>query len=417
MKVLVIGAGLIGVSAAWFLRRAGHEVTVVERERGPALATSFANGALLTPSMAEPWSAPGSWRLLLNSLFRRNSPLQLRFSAIPSLADWGLRFFCNSSAEAYRRNTLSNLRLALYSMTVMESLRAQMAIEYGRTDRGSLKLFRGHAALDRATQWAAHLTAHGLRFHKLTTEATLAAEPSLTPIAGELVGSIHYPDDETGDAYQFCVSLAESAAKHGAQLLFDTAVTSIERSGATISAVNCGHQRLTADRYVICAGSYSLPMLRQIGVRLPVQPVKGYSITLDCDSASVGLTRPLVDDALHAAVVPLPGAIRVAGTAEFAGFDRTLSSARLRHLYSLLSRLLPRNGFDLTKARCWTGLRPMSADGVPIIGATALSNLFVSTGHGHLGWTLAAGSAQLLAHLISGQSPSLDAAAYDPARF
>jgi D-amino-acid dehydrogenase len=417
VKILIIGSGLSGVTAAYALRCRGHEVTVIEREQGPARETSFANAALLTPSMAGPWNAPGCWRVLLASLGRSDSAMQLRLKALPGLTSWGVTFLRNSRTATFERNMLSNLRLAQDSLRLMSSLRQRVHLEYGRAARGTLSIFRDRPALDRAIAAANRLLPAGVTFRSLSREESVELEPGLAPIADQLVGAIHYGNDETGDAYRFCVALAEQARRQGVEFRFRSEVSSLEvRLGRVLAAVS-ERERLVADRYIVAAGSYSTPLLRRSGVHLPVRPVKGYSVTFDCPTEQDLLRIPVVDDELHAVVVPLNGVTRVAGTAEFAGFDRTLNPARVRNLVGLLRKLLPQAHFDPATARPWCGLRAMSADGVPLIGFTAVDNLLVNTGHGHLGWTMAAGSAQLLADLVSGEVPSVDPAPYDPRRF
>jgi len=416
LRVLIIGAGLIGVTSAYALRRRGHEVVVIDRAAGPGLETSFANGSLLTPSMPEPWNAPGCWRTLLASLGRSDSPMQLRARALPALTHWGLQFLRNSGAARYQRNAIRNLRLALYSLKVMASIRRDTGIEYGRTARGTLRLFREAAALDRALA-ASPLASEELKFRPLSKEQTLELEPALTPIASQFVGSIHYPVDETGDAHRFCRGLAEQARRGGVQFRFGMEILSIEADAGRVTAMVSAGERLEAEKYLVAAASYSTPLLKGVGIDLPVQPVKGYSVTFEHRPEADSLRIPIIDDDLHAVVVPLEGAIRVAGTAEFAGYDRSPNPTRTRNLLKLLQQVLPQFAFDPAAAKSWCGLRPMSSDGVPIIGPTPLSNLFVNTGHGHLGWTMAAGSAELLADLIDGRQPALEPGSYDLKRF
>ena len=415
MKVLVIGAGLIGVSTSYFLKSRGHEVTVVERERGPGLETSFANGALVSPSMPEPWNAPGCWRLLLASLARSDAPLQLRLRALPDLTGWGIQFLRNSSPERYRASTLRNVRLALFSLSALRNLRRETQIEYGATARGSLKLFRSAQKLNDALRQADHLLAEGLELRRLSRQETIELEPALLPIGDQFAGAIHYATDETGDAHRFCDALTERARQCGVDFSFGTRVSRLEVGSGRIAAVQTDQGRLLAEQYVVAAGSYSTPLLRAVGLQLPVRPAKGYSVTFDGSRSALSI--PIVDDDMHAAVVPVGNATRVAGTAEFAGFDLTLRPERVRNLANLAQMILPRAGLDPATARPWCGLRPMSADGVPIIGATTLSNLWLNTGHGHLGWTMAAGSGQLLADLLSGETPGLDPQPYALARF
>jgi D-amino-acid dehydrogenase len=417
MKVLVIGSGLIGTTTAYLLNQRGMDVTVIDRDKGPGLETSFANGALLTPSMAEPWNSPGSWRVLLKSLGRSDSPLQLRLRALPSLAGWGARFLWNSRAESYERNALSNLRLSLYSLSVMESIRQSASIKYGRVTRGTLKIFRDHAALDKAAAVAAAQSSEGLGFRRLSPSETIELEPALAPVADQLAGTIHFPVDETGDAYRFCVQLAEHSRRQGVDFRFGNEVSSLEVRAGQVTAAVIGGERVVADRYIVAAGCYSAPLLRSIGVRLPVRPAKGYSVTFDAPPGTPLLGIPLVDDDQHAAIVPLEGAVRVVGTAEFAGYDKTLNGNRIQNLTKLLRGVLPHLQIDPLTAKPWCGLRPMSADGVPVIGRTHIPNLMVNTGHGHLGWTMAAGSARLLADLMAGDSPAIDPTPFAFSRF
>jgi D-amino-acid dehydrogenase len=417
VKVLIIGGGLAGVTTAYFLRSRGYEVTVIERQESSGRETSFANGALLTPSMPEPWNSPGSWRRLLGSFTRSDAALQLRLRALPSLAGWGVRFLMNSKSDAFERNTLSNLRLALYSLGLMQALSRQTGIEYDRSATGILKVFRDAGALDRAVARADYLAREGLSFGKLSSSEVVATEPALAPIASKLAGGIHYNVDETGDAYRFCTALAEYARQQGVEFRFRTEVVSLKIRSGRVTAAVTRQERFAADHYVVTACSYSTPLLRTAGIHLPVRPAKGYSLTFDRPPPDAALRIPVVDDTLHAAVVRLGSVLRVAGTAEFAGYDLAISPVRVQCLLNLARQVLPQARLDPTTARPWCGLRAMSADGVPLIGRTPVSNLLVNTGHGHLGWTMAAGSAQLITNLLSNESPSLDPEAYNPQRF
>jgi D-amino-acid dehydrogenase len=299
----------------------------------------------------------------------------------------------------------------------MEALGQLIDVEYGRKTQGTLRVFRDQTTLGRASKAANRLLSEGLNFRRLSTGETVELEPALAPIANQLAGAIHYESDETGDAYRFCVGLAEHAQKEGVEFRFGTAVSSLEMRSDRVMAAVSEAERFVADRYIVAAGSWSTPLLRPIGIHLPVQPAKGYSVTFDDSQRRPSLSIPVSDDQLHAAVVPLEGAIRVAGTAEFAGYDRTVNADRIRNLLGLLREVLPRAQFDPLTARPWCGLRAMSADGVPIIGPTPVANLLVNTGHGHLGWTMAAASARLLADLICGGSPCIDPAPFALARF
>lgn len=417
MKALIIGSGLIGTTSAYLLARRGWEVTVLDRQEGPGEETSFANGSLLTPSMAEPWNAPGSWRVLLKSLGRSDSPLQLRFKSLPGLAGWGTGFLRNATPERYKRNTVRNLKLALHSLEVLARVREETGIEYGAAFRGSLRVIRHAAALERALAWAEELRAEGLTFRRLTGDEIVRMEPALAPIGRQLAGGIHYPADEIGNAYGFCVGLTEHARRSGVEFRFRTPVTRIEVRQGKVAAVLSGESRFTADCYVVAAGSYSPLLLKQIGLEVPVKPAKGYSLTFASPPLDPPFRLPVADDDFHAVVVPLENVIRVAGTAEFTGYDLTLPEARIQNLVTLVRQVLPEGKFERAQAKPWCGLRPMSVDGVPIIGPTPIGNLWINTGHGPLGWTMATGSAQLLTDLLTGGSPRVDPDAYGLARF
>ncbi len=417
MKVIVVGSGLIGLTTAYCLARRGCEVQVLDRQPGPGLETSFANGTLLTPSMCDPWNAPGCWKVLLGSLMRSDAPLQLRFKALPSLAWWGLGFLKNSSVGRFQSNKLSNLRMALYSMRAMAALLDEINLDFKPGTRGTLRIFRETAALEHAASAGAELMPHGLSCRRLSVNETIEVEPALEPISNQLAGAMHYATDQTGDAYAFCVELTARARAAGVEFLFGEEVRTLETTRGAITAVLSGERRYVADRYVIAAGSYSVSLLAKVGVRLPMRPAKGYSVTVDSASGERPLHTPLVDDHLHAVVVPVANGVRVAGTAEFAGYDLSIQPTRIATLQQLLRDVLPRFDFDPAHARPWCGLRPMSVDGVPIIGTTPIDNLFVNTAHGHLGWTMAAGSAQLLVDQMCDRSPAIDPSPYRPARF
>ena len=330
---------------------------------------------------------------------------------------WGLTFLGNSHPMSYRDSTLRNLRLALFSLTALDALRRQTGLEYSRAAGGTLKLFRSGQALRDALHAADHLLTEGLKLRALSIDETVRLEPALAPIAGQLAGAIHYPLDETGDAYRFCIGLVLHLRQRGVSFVFGTNVLEIEGRSGRIAAVSSDKARFTGDLYVVAAGSYSMPLLKPLGVRLPVRPAKGYSVTFESPTGTPELKVPVVDDEMHAAVVPVEKGVRVAGTAEFAGFDVTLRPERVRNLTRLAQKILPGAALDATTARPWCGLRSMSADGVPIIGRTPIENLWVTTGHGHLGWTMAAGSGQLLAELVSSEHPSVDPASYALSRF
>jgi D-amino-acid dehydrogenase len=417
MKVIVIGCGLIGITTAYCLQARGHRVTVIERREGPGREASFANGALLTPGMSEPWNAPGCWRVLLRSLIRHDSPLQLNASQIPALARWGVKFLRESSRLDFERNTLSNLRLSRYSLKVMEFLRQRSRIDYAHSTRGSLKLFRDQFKLQEAWERLCRIMPADFAVRRLTRAEAVATEPALGAIAPLLAGAVYYPGDETGDAYRFCLRLTQACKIMGVNFRFAAGVSHIESRKGQVTAVISATDRFVADRYVMAAGSRSAMLLRGVRIRLPVAPAKGYSVTFGPLRGDVRLSVPLIDDELHVALVPFGNGVRVAGMAQFAGFDERIDVARANNLSRLAGEMLPRAKIAAESGQLWCGLRPMSADGVPIIGATKLANLFVNTGHGHLGWTMAAGSARLLSDILSGDAPAIDATPFALSRF
>lgn len=419
MKVVVVGSGLLGVCSAHWLRELGAQVTVVDRAAGPGRETSFANGALLTPSMANPWNAPGVLWRLLGWIGREDSPMLLRPTALPALAGWGLRFLRESSERRFRANTRANVRLAQYSLESLRSLRGAAALDYDHGTAGTLRLFRSARSFDAARSMADWMAEYGVSSQVLDRAATTALEPALRPIAAELIGSIHFPADEHGDALRFCESLAAHAASRDVAFRYRTTVEGLESDGRRICGIRTNAGPIVADVVVVAAGSYSPRLLGSAGLTLPVAPVKGYSITapLPVDVASPRI--PILDDELHAVAVPLNGRLRIAGTAEFTGHDLTLPAARIENLMRVFERTYPQIAGSVARdsIQPWTGLRPMSPDGVPIVSRTPIENLFLNTGHGHLGWTMAAGSGRALADLIAGRTPDIDLAPYALDRF
>ena len=417
MKVVVIGAGVIGLASAYALRQSGHDVLVVDRQRGPGLETSYATGSLLTPSMADPWNSPGCWRDLRRSLMGRDSPLRLKFGALPSLVCWGMRFLKHAEPRSFARAALSNIRLALYSKAAMGLLRQREPLEYDSAAHGSLRVFRNMDSLEQATAVAERRLSESLAFHRLSRKDVVALEPALEAISAELAGGLHYSADEVGDTYRFCVALTEAARRMGVAFRFGTSVLAIEHGRNEVRGARIADGRIQGDAFVVAAGSYSVPLVRSTGVSIPVRPAKGYSMTILEQELGTRLSIPIVDDDWHVAVVPIGGSVRVAGTAEFGGYDLSIKPDRITTLLRVLKRVLPQTTVSRDGVTPWCGLRPMSADGVPIIGPTPFSNLFLNTGHGHLGWTMAMGSGHLLADLVSDRPPGVDPAPYAWSRF
>lgn len=418
--VIVVGAGLAGLSTAYYLQRGGVRVTVLDRALGPGLETSFANGALLHPSLVEPWNSPGILWQLFKWLGREDAPVLLRGRALGGLLSWGPQFIRHSTVKRFRLNTQKNLRLAVYSLQMMQQLRKETSIEYDYQARGLLAVCRDDKVHAQLADGARVLAASGLRSRVLDRAGVLDVEPALGEVAENLVGGIHYPDDEGGDAYRFCRELARLLREGGAVFRFGVNVESIHVANGQVDHLVAGGETLSADAYLLAAGSYTPLLTRRIGITVPVRPAKGYSITMPRSLAPHAAPNiGVVDTHLHAAVVPVgEDRVRVAGTAEFTGYDLSINPQRIDNLKLLLQKMFP--GFashvqDIDVAS-WTGLRPISADGVPILGATRYRDLYLNTGHGHLGWTLAAGSARLVADVMLGMGAALPASDYALAR-
>ena len=417
-RVIIVGAGLLGLTTAYFLRRHGAEVVVVERRTGAGEETSFANGSMLHASQANPWNEPGIlWRALA-MLGREESALLVRLRALPSLLAWGTAFVRASAPARYLQNFEKNARLAAYSLAQMAELRAVCALDYDFQSRGTLKLFRTHAAVESALRVCAQLAEWGIAYEVLDAERAVIVEPALAPIQEQLAGGLFFPRDEAGDAWKFCVALTAQLRRDQVEFRFETNAQRISRRAPHL-LIHTTREIAAADALVLAAGSYTPSLARTVGLHVPVAPVKGYSLTLPLNGWSAGPQVPVIDDHLHAAVCPLGERLRIAGTAEFAGFDLALTPRRIENLFSFVTTLYPAfvPHLERATARAWTGLRPMSSDGVGIMGATTVPGVFLNTGHGPLGWTMAAGAGRLVADQIMGVPPALPLAPYALARF
>lgn len=408
MHIIVIGAGLIGVTSAWFLNRAGHEVTVIDRAEGPGMETSYANGAMLTASHSRPWNDPGVFTELVKWLGKEDAPMLIRPSAIPQYALWGLKFIRNSAPHRYRENCRRNHNLGVYSLEMMALIREHEDIEYDQASRGIITIYRDNEALDTAANHPLN-TELNLDMQVLDTSELVRIQPSLEDVSQQLTGGIHYKNEEMGDAQMFCSELHRILAARGVNFEFDTRVTGFERDRSRITSVKTDKGERRADNYVIAAASYSPALTRQLGFNLPIKPAKGYSLTCPRGDWPDGPRIPVIDDKQHTAVVPLGERIRVTSTAEFTGYNLDLPGRRVDSLKRLLAAVYPQFAEKLQREEVtpWTGLRPMSADGVPVISKTPVENLYVNSGHGHLGWTFAAASGRLLSDIVSGEKPEI----------
>ncbi len=407
MKVLVLGAGVVGTAAAWYLAEAGHTVEVVERREGAGLETSFANGGQISACHAEPWANPTVLPKLLKWLGREDAPLVFRWGRWdPALWAWGLRFLANCPAGRAAVNTERTLRIALYSRRCLQDLRAATGLDYDQRTRGILHVYRDPAEFGHARTAARLMRAHGLERSEHDPAQCVAIEPALAPIRDQLAGGILTPDDESGDAHKFTRRLAERAAARGVTFRTGTAILGLEREGDRLTGVVTAAGRLTADAYVLALGSYSPLLARPLGLRLPVVPAKGYSVTAPVTVPASAPTVSITDDEHKIVCSRLGDRLRVAGTAEMAGWDPAINERRWRVVLDRARALFP-SGADWSRAEPWAGLRPVTPDSVPLLGPTPIRNLWLDTGHGTLGWTMACGSGKLVADLISGRKPEI----------
>ncbi len=419
MRIVVIGAGLLGLTTAFFLRRHGAEVVVIERQSGVGLETSFANGGMLHASQASPWNEPGVLWDALKMLGREDSALLIRPRALPRMLGWAWSFVRNSSPRRYLVNVEKNARLADYSLSVLNEHLAELGPAFGRANEGTLKIYRTAQEIDSAAMIAERCRQWDVRYDVLGPAEVVRLEPALAPIGTQLAGGIHFPDDVSGDAHRFCREIARRAADEGVTFLLETEISEIIAEHGRFRAVVQNGEVTSADACVLAAGSYSTRLAAAVGVRLPVQPVKGYSITVPMADWPTPPRRPVIDEHFHAAVCPLGDRLRVAGTAEFAGFDAALRPSRIENLYELVRRVYPHGAalIDRRQSAHWAGFRPMSPDGVGIMSETPVAGLFVNTGHGHLGWTMAPGAGKLLADRIITGRTEIEAADYALDRF
>jgi D-amino-acid dehydrogenase len=412
----VLGAGVIGVTAAYYLHRAGHEVVVIDRQPGPALETSFANAGEISPGYASPWAAPGIPLKAIRWLMMRHAPLILKPGLDPSMLRWLAAMLRNCTPARYALNKSRMVRLAEFSRDELASLRAHLGIEYDERARGTLQLFRTPRQMDASGKDIEVLRTYGIDYELLDRSGCIAVEPGLDSSAERFHGGLRLPKDETGDCHLFTTRLTERLIAEGVAFRFSTAIHSLETSGGRISGVRTDRDPVTGDAYVLALGSHSAGWVRPLDIRLPVYPVKGYSITVPITQAGRAPVSTLLDETYKVAITRLGSRIRVGGMAEISGFDNSLPKRREITLLHCLNDLFPAAA-DLSRTNFWSGLRPMTPDGPPIIGPTPISNLFLNTGHGTLGWTMACGSGALLAALISGKSPPIDPEGLDLQRY
>ncbi len=406
MKTLILGGGGVGVATAYYLAKAGVEVVVVDRQPESGMETSYANAGQVSPGYSSPWAAPGVPLKALKWLFEKHAPLIIRPLPDPALWSWLARMLLNCTASAYAINKDRMLRIANYSQECLIALREDTGIQYDQRTRGTLQVFRKAQQLDSAQRDAAILAQNGIPHALLDTEGCLRVEPGLAPVRDKLVGGLHLPKDETGDFFKFTQSLAAIAAGLGVRFEYDTPIHAIQTEGGRISGISTGKGVMRADHYVMALGSYGPLLLKPIGIKVPVFPVKGYSATLPVMDDAAAPQSTLMDESHKVAITRLGDRIRVAGMAELAGFDLKLRESRCQTIAYVIQDLFPRGG-DLQKAFYWCGLRPMTPDSTPILGPSPYANLWMNNGHGTLGWTMACGSGRVVGDLITGRKPEI----------
>ncbi|NGO65626.1 D-amino acid dehydrogenase [Rhizobium daejeonense] len=407
MKVIVLGAGVVGVTSAYQLAKAGHEVIVVDRQPGPALETSFGNAGEVSFGYCSPWAAPGIPLKAMKWLFMEHAPLILRPKLDMAMLSWMFKMLANCTTDRYALNKSRMLRLADYSRTSLAAVREETGLAYDERMQGTLQLFRTQDQLDASAKDVKALAADGIPYEVLDPEGCIRVEPALRHVREKIVGGLLTPKDETGDCFKFTNALAEKAAALGVQFQYGTTIKGFDIEGGRVRGIVTDGAPVRGDAVVVALGSYSPLLLKQVGISLPVYPVKGYSLTIPITDASRAPESTVMDETYKIAITRLGDRIRVGGMAEISGYTNDLGLARRRTLEHSVTDLFP--GGDVSQALFWSGLRPMTPDGTPVIGPTKVQGLFLNTGHGTLGWTMSCGSARVISDIVSGRKAEIDA--------
>lgn len=416
MRILVLGSGVVGVTSAWYLRQAGHEVVVVDRQPGAALETSFANAGQVSPGYASPWPAPGIPAKAIGWLLSRHAPLAIRPTADPAQYRWMWQMLRNCTSARYAVSKARMVRLAEYSRDSLDELRRELGLEYQQRTLGTTQLFRTREQLDAAARDITVLEQYGVRYELLDADGIIRVEPALAKVRDSLAGALRLPGDETGDCHLFTTRLAELARQAGVEFRLGQQIESLQAGGNRITGVRIDGKLETADRYVLALGSWSPRLLAPLGIRLPVYPLKGYSLTIPISNPDMAPVSTVLDESYKVAITRFDDRIRVGGMAEVSGYNLSLPARRRQTLEMVVRSLYPEGG-DLDQAEFWAGLRASTPDGPPVIGATRYSNLLLNTGHGTLGWTMSCGSARYLADLVDGRTPAIDPEGLDISRY
>lgn len=405
MRVVILGSGVVGVASAWYLAQAGHEVTVIDRQPDAALETSAGNAGQISPGYAAPWAAPGVPLKAVKWMFQRHAPLAIRLDGSRFQLEWMWQMLRNCDMNHYQQNKSRMVRLSEYSRDCLKALRQQTGIAYEGRQGGTLQLFRTAQQYESAAKDIAVLQEAGVPYELLEAAELARVEPALATTHHKLTGGLRLPNDETGDCQLFTQRLAKMAAEAGVNFRFNVQVDALLQEGNQIRGVKCGDEVVTADAYVVAFGSFSTALLHDI-VKIPVYPLKGYSLTVPITDENAAPVSTVLDETYKVAITRFDNRIRVGGMAEIVGYNTKLLPARRGTLEMVVRDLFPHGG-DVAEATFWSGLRPMTPDGTPIVGRTPLKNLYLNTGHGTLGWTMACGSGQLLADIITGKTPAI----------
>jgi len=405
MRVVVLGSGVIGVTTAYYLALEGHDVTVLDRQAGPGLETSFANAGQISPGYATPWAAPGIPLKAMKWMLQRHAPLSISPDGTLFQLKWMWQMLRNCNAESYAVNKERLVRLAEYSRDCFKALRASTGIEYEGRQQGTIQLFRTQQQLDNAAADIEVLKETGVPYELLTGAELLKAEPGLAASQHKLTGGLRLPNDETGDCNLFTTRLHALAETLGVKFRYNTDINGLAMAGGEVRGVMCGSELVEGDSFVVALGSYSTPFLKGI-VDIPVYPMKGYSITVPITDKEKAPESTILDETYKIAVTRFDDRIRVGGMAELAGYSHALNPRRRETLELVVNDLFPGAG-DTARATFWTGLRAKTPDSTPVVGRTAVRNLFLNTGHGTLGWTMSCGSAQMLADIMSAKRPAI----------
>jgi len=407
MTILVLGSGVVGVSTAYYLARAGQKVIVVDRQPGPALETSFANAGEVSPGYSAPWAAPGIPLKAIKWMLSAHSPLVIRPKLSLTQWRWMAQMLANCTHARYEVNKGRMVRVAEYSRDALKALRNDTGISYDERSLGTLQVFRKQKQLDDIGTDTRILDQFQVPYELLDVEGCVAAEPGLARVRGKLVGGLRLPGDETGDCFKFTNALMEQARGLDVEFRYGVEIDRLLQEKRQVTGLRTRQgEEIRGDGVVVALGSYSPSLLKPLGLHLPVYPVKGYSITLPIEDESGAPVSTVMDETYKVAITRLGDRIRAAGTAELAGFDLTLRPARRQMIEHVVRDLFPAGG-DLGKTEFWCGLRPMTPDGTPLIGPSGVPGLYLNTGHGTLGWTMACGSGKLLADIVTGRQPDI----------